>query len=259
MCFEQCNECLGFKNGECLVYPSDSLISREALRFNFRCLKILILIYEIHYITLRGPNILLVLSSKTPYIIYRYSHFWRRLPLSFRKKQKLTKNIDEMPRGKHLHSWVRLTVLMSPFTRRPRPHLSCSATEKIKLLSSETLAYYSYQQKPNLDPLITNFHNHIKRKVYTTHTHTRPSKLVLWEHLRQAFLIIGTKYQSLHYLCQGKISRLVPQTLKKKAGIVLPFMSRMSLLEPHFAHSQGTSHIVRWNIRLIPTADKAFM
>ena len=69
MCFEQCNECLGFKSGEYLVYPSDPLISREALQFNFRCLNNLILIYEFHYVTLRGPNILLVPSSKTPSII----------------------------------------------------------------------------------------------------------------------------------------------------------------------------------------------
>ena len=92
-----------------------------------------------------------------------------------------------------------------------------------------------------------------------THTHTRRSKLMLWQHLRHAFFIFRTKYQLLHYLCQGKISRPVPQTLNKKAGVILRFMSRKLLLDPHFAHSQGTSHIVRRNIHLIPTPDKAFV
>ena len=132
MCFEQCNECLGFKSGEYvyLVYPSDSLISRETLQFNFRCLK--------------NPNINLRISLRHPqrskYSLgtlflsnFHYLALFTFLtssPTQFKKKQKLTKNIGEMPRGKRLHSWARLTALMSCFIRRTRPHLRRRATEK---------------------------------------------------------------------------------------------------------------------------------
>jgi len=128
MCFEQCNECLGFKSGEYLVYISDSLISRGTLQFNFRCLK--------------NPNtnlrILLRHPQRSKYSLgtlflstFHYLALFTFLT-SFptQLKKKLAQNIGEMPRGKHLHSWARLTVLMSCFTRRPRPYSSRRATQK---------------------------------------------------------------------------------------------------------------------------------
>lgn len=131
MCFDQCNECLGFKSGEYLVYPSDSLKSRENLQLNFRRLKnpnINLRIALRH--PQRSKHSLGTLFQNTFHYLALFTFLTSSPTQLKKKKQKLTKIVGEMQRGKHLHSWARLTVLTSCFTRQPRPNFSCRATEK---------------------------------------------------------------------------------------------------------------------------------